>query len=164
MSKQYNWEHSTAAQEHVTINWMKETHNRRFLSSMVIAIIFWLNLAEFHFHDTLRDTTKTSDTKEEYVDGSWYTHIVSYLIKHYQRLSQGPHSLSVIYMGVPKMWAKQNVIIVPSSYPSNGIKVCATLSGRLSFVISKRQKVTEGTGEAPHLFKVRISQTIKEFQ
>ena len=62
-----------------------------------IAIIFWLNLAEFNFHDTLRDTTKTSETKEEYVDGSWYTHIVSYLIKHYQRLSQGAHSLSVSY-------------------------------------------------------------------
>ena len=153
-----------AAQEHVTINWMKETHNRRFLSSMVIAIIFWLNLAEFHFHDTLRDTTKTSDTEEEYVDGSWYTHIVSYLIKHYQRLSQGPHSLSVSYMGVPKMWDQQNVIIVPSAYPSNGIKVCATLSGRLSFLISKRQKVTEGTGEAPHLFKVRISPYIKKSQ
>ena len=129
-----------------------------------ITIIFWLNLAEFHYHDTLRDTTKTSDAKEEYVDGSWYTNIVSYLIKHYQRLSQGPHSLSVSYMGVPKMWAKQNVIIVPSSYPSNGIKVCARLSGRLSFVISKRQKVTEGTGEAPHLFKVRIGLFIKKSQ
>ena len=67
-------------------------------------------------------------------------------------------------MGVPKMWDKQNVIIVPSPYPSNGIKVCARLSGRLSFVISKRQKVTEGTGEAPHLFKVRIGLFIKESQ
>ena len=65
-------------------------------------------------------------------------------------------------MGVPKMWAKQNVIIVPSPYPSNGIKVCAMLSGRLSFVITKRQKVTEGTGETPHLFEVRIHPYIKK--
>ena len=98
------------------------------------------------------------------MDGSEYTYIVSYIIKHYQTLSQGPNSLSVSYMGVPKMWDKQNVIIVPSPYPSNGIKVCARLSGRLSFVISKRQKVTEGTGEAPHLFKVRISLFFKESQ
>ena len=67
-------------------------------------------------------------------------------------------------MGVPKMWDKQNVIIVPSSYPSNGIKVCARLSGRLSFVITKRQKVTEGTGEASHLFKVKIGPYIKKIQ
>ena len=73
-----------------------------------------------------------------------------------------PHSLSVSYMGVPKMCAKQNVIIVPSPYPSNGIKVCATLSGSLSFVISKRQKVTEGSGETPHLFKVKHGPYIKK--
>ena len=29
-----------------------------------IAIIFWMNLTGFHFHDTLRDTRKISDTKK----------------------------------------------------------------------------------------------------